>query len=145
MGNGLGWIIRNFSLGWSYLIRTRDRRYCGVWTRSSRGVGWVILFMVGYWPARGLYTLLTHPDLVGHNLLENLCKGLVASLCNHTPVVWYGACAASHGWVQSSSELLRYLWWKCTTSAECKTNRLAMLTVKSGLDPHMINWTWRWT
>jgi hypothetical protein len=36
--------------------------------------------MVGYRPARGLYTLLIDPDLVGHNLLENLCKGLVASL-----------------------------------------------------------------
>jgi hypothetical protein len=42
-----------------------------------------------------------------------------------------------HGWVQSFSELLRCLWWKCTTSTECKTNRLAMLPVKSGLDPHM--------
>jgi hypothetical protein len=145
MGNGLDWIIWNFSLGWSYLIRTRDRRYCGVWTRSSRGVGWVILFMVGYWSARGLYTLLTDLYLVGHNLLEHLCKGLVASLCDHTSVVWYGACAASHGWVQSSSELLSCLWWKCTTFAECKTNRLAVLTVKSGLDPHMINWTRRWT
>jgi hypothetical protein len=94
--------------------------------------------MVGYRPARRLYTLLTDPDLVGHYMLENLCKGLVASLCNHTSVVWYDAWPASHGWVQSSSELLRCLCWKCTTSAECKTNRLAVLTVKSGLDPHMI-------
>jgi hypothetical protein len=66
--------------------------------------------MVGYRPARELYTLLTDLDLVGHNLLENLCKGLVASLCNHTSVVWYGAQLASHGWVQSSSEFLRDLW-----------------------------------
>ena len=43
------------------------------------------------------------------------------------------------GWVQSSSELLRELWWKCTTSAECKTDISAVITVKSGLDPHMIN------
>jgi hypothetical protein len=28
---------------------------------------------------------------------------------------------------------------KCATSAECKTDRSAVLTVKSGLDPHMIN------
>jgi hypothetical protein len=56
--------------------------------------------MVGYRPARGLYTLLTDPGLVGHNLLGNLCKGHVASLCNHTSVVWHGACAASHGWVK---------------------------------------------
>jgi hypothetical protein len=27
---------------------------------------------------------------------------------------------------------------KCTASAECKTNQLVMLTVESGLDPHMI-------
>jgi hypothetical protein len=32
--------------------------------------------MVGYRPARGLYTLLTDPNLVGHNLLGILCKGL---------------------------------------------------------------------
>jgi hypothetical protein len=30
-------------------------------------------------------------SLVGHNLLGNLCKGLVASLCSHTLVVWYGS------------------------------------------------------
>ena len=28
---------------------------------------------------------------------------------------------------------------KCTTSAECKTVITAVLTVTSGLDPHMIN------
>jgi hypothetical protein len=49
-----------------------------------------------------------------------LCKGFVASLCNHTSEVWYDAWPASHGWVQSSSELLRELWWKCTTCAEWK-------------------------
>jgi hypothetical protein len=62
-------------------------------------------FMVGYRPTRGLYTLLTDPNLVGYNLLGNLCKGHVASLCNHTSVVWYGTLQTSHGWVQSSSEL----------------------------------------
>jgi hypothetical protein len=30
------------------------------------------------------------------------------------------------------------VWVKCTTSAECKTVLTAVLTVKSGLDPHMI-------
>jgi hypothetical protein len=44
-----------------------------------------------------------------------------------------------HGWVQSSSERLRELVLKCTTSAECKTDRSAVLTVKCGLDPHMMN------
>ena len=33
------------------------------------------------------------------------------------------------------------LWVKCTTSAECKTDISAVLMVKSGLDPHMINLT----
>jgi hypothetical protein len=68
------------------------------------------LELLQYRPARGLYTLLTYPDLVGHNLLGNLCKCHVASLCNHTSVVWYGALQTPHGWVQSSSELLRCLW-----------------------------------
>jgi hypothetical protein len=31
------------------------------------------------------------------------------------------------------------LWVKCTTSVECRTDRSVVLTVKSGLDPHMIN------
>ena len=30
------------------------------------------------------------------------------------------------------------LWVKCTTYAECETDILAVLTVTSGLDPHMI-------
>jgi hypothetical protein len=30
-------------------------------------------------------------------------------------------------------------WGMCTTSAECKTVRTAMLTVMSSMDPHMIS------
>ena len=30
------------------------------------------------------------------------------------------------------------LWVKCTTAAECKTDISAVLTVMSGLEPHMI-------
>jgi hypothetical protein len=30
----------------------------------------------------------------------------------------------------------------CTTSVECKTVITAVLTVMSGLDPHMISGTW---
>jgi hypothetical protein len=74
---------------------------------SLAGVG--LFFYGGVLTARGLYTLLTDPDLVGHNLLGSLCKGLVASLCSHTSVVWYGACATSHGRVQSSSETFTQL------------------------------------
>jgi hypothetical protein len=32
-------------------------------------------------------------------------------------------------------------WGMCTTSAECKTVITAMLTVMSGMDPHMISGT----
>ena len=32
----------------------------------------------------------------------------------------------------------------CTTSAECKTVITAVLTVMSGMDPHMIRWNLRW-
>jgi hypothetical protein len=79
--------------------------------RITLAGGWVSYsFYEGYRPARGLYTLLTDRDLVGHNLLGNLCKGHVASLCNHTSVVWYGALQTPLGWVQSSPELLCCLW-----------------------------------
>jgi hypothetical protein len=33
------------------------------------------------------------------------------------------------------------LWGMCTTSAECKTVTTAVLTVMSGMDPHMISGT----
>jgi hypothetical protein len=31
-------------------------------------------------------------------------------------------------------------WVTCTTSAECKTVITAVLTIMSGMDPHMISW-----
>jgi hypothetical protein len=33
-------------------------------------------------------------------------------------------------------------WGMCTTSIECKTIITAVLTVMSGMDPHMISGTW---
>jgi hypothetical protein len=35
----------------------------------------------------------------------------------------------------------RESWGMCTTSAECKTITTAVLTVMSGMDPHMISGT----
>jgi hypothetical protein len=32
----------------------------------------------------------------------------------------------------------------CTTSTECKTVITVVLTVMSGMDPHMISWNLRW-
>jgi hypothetical protein len=51
--------------------------------------------MVGYRLARGLYTLLTDPDLVGHNLLGNLCKG-VPMQSHLRSVIW---CLANTAWL----------------------------------------------
>jgi hypothetical protein len=33
-------------------------------------------------------------------------------------------------------------WGMCTSSVECKTVITAVLTVMSGMDPHMISGTW---
>jgi hypothetical protein len=35
-------------------------------------------------------------------------------------------------------------WVTCSSSAECKTVITAVLTVMSGMDPHMIRWNLRW-
>jgi hypothetical protein len=35
-------------------------------------------------------------------------------------------------------------WVTCTTSAECKTFITVVLTVMSGMDPHMISWNLKW-
>jgi hypothetical protein len=35
-------------------------------------------------------------------------------------------------------------WVTCTTSAACKPVITAVLTVMSGMDPHMIRWNLRW-
>jgi hypothetical protein len=81
------------------ILPDKDKGSTVLWGIDSlkQGAGSVILFMVGYRSARGLYTLLTDPDLVRHNLLGNLCKGHVASLCDHTSVVWYGSLQTPHG------------------------------------------------
>jgi hypothetical protein len=35
-------------------------------------------------------------------------------------------------------------WVTCITSAECKSVITVVLTVMSGMDPHMISWNLRW-
>ena len=68
-----------------------------------------------------------------------LWKGLVAFLCNHTSEVWYCAWAA-HVWL--GSKLFRTftrIVVKVYNLCRVKANRLAVLMVKNGLDPHMIN------
>ena len=101
-GSGIGYVIR--------------------WTICCVGVvslgGYVFVLWSGW---RKLCLLRDRNGRDQHIHIGILCKGLVASLCNHTSEVWYCAWSAHmRGWVQSSSELLRELWWKCTTSAELK-------------------------
>ena len=94
---------------------------------------WRKLSLLRYWKSRNQ-----------HLHIVILCKSLVASLCNHTYAIIPRKCGIvpdqhMRGWVQSSSEHLCVLWWKFTLSAECKTDISTVLTVKNGLDPHMIN------
>jgi hypothetical protein len=44
-------------------------------------------------------------------------------------------------WIQGVSH---YSWGMCRTSVECKTVMIVVLTVKSGMDHHMISWDFCW-
>ena len=72
-------------------------------------------------------------------MLVDLCKDLIASLCNHTSEVWYCAWLVHRGWVQSYLNFYKTCVEMCTTFEECKTNILVMLMVKSCSDPHILN------
>jgi hypothetical protein len=66
--------------------------------------------------------------------IEQPCSDVLA----HTPEV----CKGTHlynGYPAIKDD--RDSWGMCTTSAECKTVITAMLTVMSGMDPHMISGT----
>jgi hypothetical protein len=56
----------------------------------------------------------------------------------HTPEVCKGTCLYN-GYLAIKDD--RDSWGMCTTSTECKTIITAMLTVMSGMDPHMISGT----
>jgi hypothetical protein len=56
----------------------------------------------------------------------------------HTPEVCKGT-RSYNGYLATKDD--RDSWGTCTTSAECKTVITAMLTVMSGIDPHMISGT----
>ena len=109
---------------------------------SSVLLGQLILFngpLARYHLIRTVLWPLWLETLADCHRLGNLCKGLVASLCNHTSEVWYCAKLA-HAWLGSkffgtSTRIVVKLYNLCRV----KTNRLAVLTIKSGLDPHMIN------
>jgi hypothetical protein len=67
--------------------------------------------------------------------IEQHCSEVLA----HTPEV----CKGTHlynGYPAIKDD--RDSWGTCTTSAECKTVITVVLTVMSGMDPHMISGTW---
>jgi hypothetical protein len=67
-------------------------------------------------------------------IIEQPCSDILA----HTPEV----CKGTHLYNgYPSVKDYRDSWGICTTSAECKTVITAMLTVMSGMDPHMISGT----
>jgi hypothetical protein len=66
--------------------------------------------------------------------IEQPCSDVLA----HTPEV----CQGTHlynGYLAIKND--RDSWGMCTTSAECKTIITVVLTVMSGMDPHMISRT----
>jgi hypothetical protein len=66
--------------------------------------------------------------------IEEPCSDVLA----HTPEV----CKGTHLYTgYPAIEDDHDSWGICTTSAECKTVITAMLTVMSGMDPHMISRT----
>jgi hypothetical protein len=56
----------------------------------------------------------------------------------HTPEVCKGTCMYN-GYLAIKDD--HDSWGTCTTSVECKTVITAVLTVMSGMDPHMISGT----
>jgi hypothetical protein len=61
-----------------------------------------------------------------------------SDILSHTPEVCKGT-RLYNGYLATKDD--RDSWGTCTTSAECKTVIAAVLTVMSGMDPHMISGT----
>ena len=96
------------------------------------------------WRKRGPLVIWTdtsgEPSVVRCKLgktIEQPCSDVLA----HTPEV----CKGTHmynGYLATKDD--RNSWGTCTTSTECKTVRTVVLTVMSGMDPHMISETRVW-
>jgi hypothetical protein len=67
--------------------------------------------------------------------IEQPCSDVLA----HTPEVCKGTCLYN-GYPAIKDD--RNSWGMCTTSGECKTIITTVLTVMSGMDPHMISGSW---
>ena len=73
----------------------------------------------------------------GYYWLESLCKGLVASLCNHTSEVWYCAWSTNAWLGLKFFGTFTRLVVKVCNLCRVKTDISVVLTVKSSSDPHM--------
>jgi hypothetical protein len=70
--------------------------------------------------------------------LEKIIERPCSDVLSHTPEV----CKGTHlynGYLATKDNCDS--WGMCTTSVECKTVITAMLTIMSGMDPHMISGT----
>jgi hypothetical protein len=66
--------------------------------------------------------------------IEQPCSDVLV----HTPEMCKGT-RLYNGYLATEDD--RDSWGICTTSAECKTITIAVLTIMSGMDPHMISGT----
>jgi hypothetical protein len=96
----------------------------------------------GFWVGVML-TLEVKPQWVRYKLDETIEQSC-SDFLTHTLEVCKSA-RRYNGWVIRLSEDNHDSWVTCTTSAECKTVITTVLTVMSGIDPHMIRWKpWVW-
>ena len=76
--------------------------------------------------------------IIGLELLSLACPGLDLGSVMYTPWKCVRVLVSTMS-IRLSEDRVMY-----TTSAECKTVITTMLTVMSGMDPHMISGTWDW-
>jgi hypothetical protein len=82
-----------------------------------------------------MLTLAVKPEWVCYKLDETIEQSCCDFLADTLDV-----CKSAHGTMSIRlSENNHDSWVTCTTSAECKTVITVMLTVMSGMDPHMIS------
>jgi hypothetical protein len=88
----------------------------------------------GFWVG-AMLTLAVKPQWVRRKpdeTIEQSCSDFLA----HTLEVCKVLIGTTSIWLSKDNH---YSWVTCTTSAECKTIIIAVLTVMSGMDPNMIS------
>jgi hypothetical protein len=86
-----------------------------------------------------------NPQWVCYKLEETIEMPSTDLLASHQRKCGCALAARQKGEVHHlDTGVSHYSWGMCTTSAECKTVMTAVLTVKSGMDPHMISRDFGW-